>query len=156
MNARLVAAARAVAAMQERLPRAQEIGGDLAVQTLRRQVAEHDPLRFALTYLPHHLKDAEGRISLSAVHEEWCDAALAWGTPARPGEERDAYIAPRETGKSTWFFLLLPMWAAATGKVKFAAAFADSAPQAEGHLTTFKRELDENPQIGRASCWERV
>ena len=57
MNARLVAAARAVAAMQERLPRAQEIGGDLAVQTLRRQVAEHDPLRFALTYLPHHLKE---------------------------------------------------------------------------------------------------
>lgn len=147
MNGALVAAARAVAELQRRLPEAARIGGDEAVRALRRQVAGVDPLRFALVYLPHHLKDADGNITLSSVHEEWITAALAWGESAGPGEERDAYVAPREMGKSTWFFLLLPMWAAATGRVRFAAAFADSATQAEGHLTTFKKELDENPRL---------
>jgi hypothetical protein len=109
-----------------------------------RRVIHDDPLLFALLVLPQHLRDSEGRISLSTVHEQWIEAAQRWGTPTGPAEERDAYVAPREMGKSTWFFLLLPMWAAATGRVKFAAAFADSSAQAEGHLTTFKKELDEN------------
>src|SRR5688572_8680746 len=123
MNPRLAAAARAVGAMLARIPQAEAIGGDEAVAKLRRAVDEKDPLRFALVYLPHHLKDADGNISLSEVHAEWIDAALTWGDTAAPGEERDAYVAPREMGKSTWFFLLLPMWAAATGRVRFAAAF---------------------------------
>lgn len=145
MNGALAAAVRAVAEMQRRVPDAAQLGGERAVSALRRTVAERDPLRFALVYLPHHLKDAEGRISLSSVHEEWIAAARSWGEEMTgPGEERDAYVAPREMGKSTWFFLLLPMWAAATGRVRFAAAFADSASQAEGHLTSFKKELDSN------------
>ncbi|WP_020135058.1 LAGLIDADG family homing endonuclease [Streptomyces sp. 351MFTsu5.1] len=48
------------------------------------------------------------------------------------------------THNSTWWFLILPMWAAAHGHVRFAAAFASSATQAETHLSTFKRELDGN------------
>lgn len=147
MRPRLLAAARAVAECAKRLPAFEAEHGAEAAAAARRAVAEVDPLRFALTYLPHHLKDAEGRISLSAVHEEWVDAALTWGEGGRPGEERDAYVAPREMGKSTWWFLLLPMWGAATGRVRFAAAFADSAAQAEGHLSTFKKELDENHRL---------
>lgn len=140
--------------MTSRLDRAVLAIGDLAgacetldreqAAYLRRLVTHDDPLLFALTYLARHLKSEGGRVSLSEVHEEWINYALTWDGEAGPSESRDAFVAPREMGKSTWFFLLLPMWAAATGRVKFAAAFADSAAQAEGHLSTFKRELDEN------------
>jgi phage terminase large subunit-like protein len=147
VNPRLVAAARAVTELARRLPDFEAEHGAAAASAARRKVAEADPLRFALTYLPHHMKDADGAITLSTVHEEWIDAALTWGDTPEPGTERDAYVAPREMGKSTWWFLLLPMWAAATGRVSFAAAFADSAAQAEGHLSTFKRELDENRRL---------
>ena len=147
MNPRLLAAARAVTELARRLPDFEAEHGAAAASAARRRVAEVDPLRFALTYLPHHLKDAEGSITLSTVHEEWIDAALTWGDTVAPGEERDAYVAPREMGKSTWWFLLLPLWAAATGRVHFAAAFADSAAQAEGHLSTLKKELDENARL---------
>jgi phage terminase large subunit-like protein len=47
-------------------------------------------------------------------------------------------------GKSTWWFLILPTWAAAHGHVKFAAAFAMAAGPAQTHLATFKREIDTN------------
>ena len=45
---------------------------------------------------------------------------------------------------STWWFLILPMWAGAYGHVRFAAAFADSGAQAELHLATFKAEQADN------------
>jgi hypothetical protein len=63
---------------------------------------------------------------------------------AEAGTERSAWIAPRGVGKSTWLFLILPMWAAAHGHKKFAVAFAHSGPQAEQHLSTFRNELDTN------------
>lgn len=103
------------------------------------------PLLFAVTYLRHHLRDSEGRVTFGDAHLDWCRAARAWiRPPSEPGEQRDAWIAPRNTGKSTWWFLILPLWAAAHGHVRFAAAFASSASQAETHLGTFKREIDGN------------
>lgn len=114
----------------------------------RRILTRLDPLLFALVYLRHHLKDAEGRITFGDAHLDWCRAGRRWvRPPTGPAEERDAYIAPRNTGKSTWWFLILPMWAAAHGHVRFAAAFAASATQAETHLTTFKREIDNNTRL---------
>lgn len=114
----------------------------------RRLATRLDPLLFALVYLRHHLKDSEGGITFGDAHLDWCRAGRTWVRPvAGPAEERDAYIAPRNTGKSTWWFLILPMWAAAHGHVQFAAAFAASATQAETHLSTFKRELDENARL---------
>ncbi|MFE8961753.1 hypothetical protein [Streptomyces iakyrus] len=111
----------------------------------RRTLTRLDPLLFGLTYLRHHLRDSEGHITFGDAHLDWCRAARKWVRPATaPAEHRDAYIAPRNMGKSTWWFLILPMWAAAHGHIKFAAAFASSATQAETHLSTFKRELDGN------------
>lgn len=111
----------------------------------RRTLTRLDPLLFALTYLRHHLKDTEGHITFGDAHLDWCRAARAWiRPPSMPGEQRDAWVAPRNTGKSTWWFLILPLWAAAHGHVKFAAAFAASASQAETHLASFKREMDTN------------
>jgi phage terminase large subunit-like protein len=106
----------------------------------RRERYRDDPLAFALCYLAPHLSLEDGTISLSTIHEAWLDEAMEWGTTP----DRDIYVAPRGTGKSTWFFLVIPMWAAATGRIKFAAAFADSATQAEGHLSTFRTELERN------------
>ena len=116
----------------------------------RRILTRLDPLLFALVYLRHHLKDEEGQISFGDAHLDWCRAGRRWVCPASvPAAERDAWIAPRNTGKTTWWFLILPMWAAAHGHVRFAAAFASAATQAERHLSTFKRELDGNPLLRR-------
>ena len=111
----------------------------------RQTLTRLSPLLFAVTYLRHHLKDEEGHITFGDAHLDWCRAGRRWiRPPSKPAEQRDAWIAPRNTGKTTWWFLILPMWAAAHGHVKFAAAFAAAATQAERHLSTFKRELDGN------------
>lgn len=111
----------------------------------RRALCETDPLMFALVYLSHHLKDDEGRITFGEQHFAWFDHAKKWMDPA-PGfrEYRDAYLAPRASGKSTFWFLILPLWWAAYGYSTFLAAFADSGNQAELHLLSFKRELEDN------------
>lgn len=116
----------------------------------RRTLTRLDPLLFGLVYLRHHLRDSEGRITFGDAHLDWCRAAREWvRPPLLPADNRDAYIAPRNMGKSTWWFLILPMWAAAHGHVKFAAAFASSASQAETHLSTFKAEIDRNELLRR-------
>lgn len=145
-------------APEEVLPE-QETGVDLAAYLAhippvmlehpesRRVLTEMDPLAFALLYLPHHLKgDATNdRITLSEFHVDLIEQAKRWVGPlGKIAQYRDAYIAPRECGKSTWNFLILPMWAAAHGHVKFIAAFADAAAQAEQHLQNFRHELDTN------------
>lgn len=130
----------------------------------RRHLTYDEPLLFALTYMPHSLKmpapldemaegaDSEvGVISMSEFHWDLCEKAREWAEkPASqfgPGEMRDAFIAPRDAGKSTWLFKILPMWAAAHKHVSFVAAFADSGPQAKKHLSSFKRELEANPLL---------
>jgi len=115
-------------------------------QALRREMTREDPVLFALVYLRRHLVDpATERVTLSRVHLAWAETAKGWTKLSRePAAERRAEVAPREMGKSTWWFLLLPMWAAANGHARFAAAFADTEAQAQGHLATFKAELDSN------------
>lgn len=106
---------------------------------------KHRPLLFAWIYLRNHLRDEAGQLSLSSFHVDVAAYARAWTAPVEePGSEREAWIAPRGCGKSTWLFLILPMWAAAHGHKKFAAAFAHSGPQAEQHLSTFRTELENN------------
>lgn len=115
----------------------------------RRARTVDDPALFALVYLSRHLTDpATGRVTLSEVHEAWAESARGWiEQQTEPQADRRAEVAPREMGKSTWWFLLLPMWAAAHGHARFAAAFADTDTQAQTHLATFKAELDTNALI---------
>lgn len=110
---------------------------------IRRALAA-DPVAFSVLYLSHHLKDSNGRVTFSEVHYEWARIAESWRGATEPQENRHAFIAPRETGKSTWWFLVLPLWAAANGIRRFVVAFAHADSQATGHLATFKRELDTN------------
>jgi len=114
----------------------------------RKELTKYDPMLFALIYLPHHLMNAHGEITLSEFHADLAEYGKSWiNKPKNPKENRDAFIAPRECGKSTWIFLILPMWAAAHGHVKFIAAFSDAASQAETHLMTFKNELESNEYL---------
>lgn len=113
----------------------------------RRKVTKYDPLAFALLYLSKHLRSSQtgGKVTFSDLHVQLIEDAKMWALPPLgPRAHRDAYIAPRESGKSTWLFLILPLWAAAHGHVKFIAAFAHTAMQAQTHLTTFKNELENN------------
>lgn len=114
----------------------------------RRALCETDPMMFALVYMSHHLKDDEGNITFGEHHRIWFEHAKKWMDPhPGPREYRDAYLAPRASGKSTFWFLILPMWWAAYGYSTFLAAFADSGTQAELHLLSFKRELEDNPLL---------
>lgn len=116
---------------------------------LRKARTRNDPALFALIYLSRHVTDIDtGRVGLADVHAAWAKTAKRWAKPrGKPMSSRRAEIAPREMGKSTWWFLLLPMWAAAFDHVGFAAAFADTDTQAQTHLATFKSELDNNQLI---------
>lgn len=126
------------------------LDGDPKYRAARIEATRYDPLLFAVLYCLHHLRDGEGRVTFADAHLEWVRLALQWALPVtRPQEQRDALLAPRDTGKSTWWLLLLPLWAAAHGHIKFAAVFADSAPQAEMHLASFRKELDENAALRR-------
>jgi hypothetical protein len=120
----------------------------LTVKEGRIELTKYDPLLFALVYLPHHLKNSKNEITLSEFHVDLAEFGKSWiVSPTYPKQHRDAFIAPRESGKSTWVFLILPLWAAAHNHVKFIAAFSDAASQAETHLLTFKNELDTNEYL---------
>lgn len=113
------------------------------LQTRSSRIARmrNDPLLFAFYYLRDHITAGDGTISLSEFHAALLDYALSWidGKPART-----AFISARESGKSTWLFTILPLWAAAMGHQKFIVGIADSAAQARDHLRTFKDELRDN------------
>lgn len=111
----------------------------------RRAATRNNPVLFALVYLVRHITDDVMGVTLSDVHLAWGETAKGWMEPqTEPAADRRAEVAPREMGKSTWWFTILPMWAAAHGHVGFAAAFADTDTQAQTHLATFKAELDTN------------
>lgn len=111
----------------------------------RKALCETDPFLFCLIYFTDHLKDDDGKVTFGMHHFDWFDLACNWMHPRpQPRQFRDAFLAPRASGKSTFWFTMLPMWWAAFGYTKFLAAFADSAEQAERHLMTFKQELEEN------------
>lgn len=128
---------------------AQKVYDDPLMETPESRVVmtRLDPFAFALLYFLKHLTDDQGVVSFSDAHLEWLREARLMGVKdpnPYPAKHRHAYIAPRSMGKSTWWFLIFPMWLAAHSHAKFIAAFADTGPQAEQHLKTFKMELDTN------------
>lgn len=110
----------------------------------RRMLTSLRPDLFGLIYFRHHL-ELDGRVSFSRFHHDLCSHALAWArTDLLPAEVREAWVAPRGSGKSTWVFGVLICWALAHGHRKYVAAYADTAMQAQQHLTSLKREFDQN------------
>ena len=123
-----------------------EVKSLLATSEGRRVLTAHDPLLFAYVYFPHHISNpVDGSMTVCDFHLDLLDYAESWAKPIGSNKaSRACFIAPRQSGKSTWIFLLLPMWAAAHGHRKFIAAFSDSESQAITHLHTFKMELNTN------------
>lgn len=117
----------------------------LRSRAARVAMTRDDPLLFALIYFPHSLTDKDtGIIELSDMHFELCRLARTWRYRHAPMENRNAVLAPREAGKSTWLFKILPLWAVAHGHVRFVAAFTSTGPQAARWFTNVQRELDGN------------
>lgn len=119
----------------------------LAIPKMRRKLCRFDPLLFAILYLRHHLASEEtsGQTSVSQFHLDLCKEALAWcRRDIGPTESRTAWVAPRGSGKSTWVFLILPIWAMAHMHRRYIAAFANTSTQAQQHLMSLKFELDNN------------
>lgn len=115
--------------------------GLLDLSEVRRGISAVHPLVFAAIYLAHHMPDA----TFADMHLDMYDlAAREWTQPNGLKQGRHAVIAPRECGKTTVAYTVLPLWAAAHGHAKFIAAFSDTAGQAHRHLNTFKRELESN------------
>lgn len=118
----------------------------LAIPEGRRALTKYDPLLFALIYFRHHLvREGATEPSFCQFHIEnfeWARRALVGNKGI--ADERHCFVAPRSAGKSTFHFLLLPMWALAHGHRHFVLAVADTASQSEAHLRTFKGELETN------------
>lgn len=115
----------------------------------RRELTRANPLLFALLYLSEHLQDLEGQFTgFSHFHlslYKW--ASATWHQKSNLKDARDAFIAPRGAAKSTMTVLILPMWAACHGFIRFIAAYSDSETTIKNHIDTFKKELKENPLI---------
>jgi hypothetical protein len=116
----------------------------------RTALTRDDPILFAWVYAAHHLTSRDGARSLCAFHVAAATIAAGWTAPRPPPrEDRHLLVGPREVGKSTWSFLLLPLWALAHGHRRFVAAFADSGAQAQLHLRSLQQELDTNALLRR-------
>lgn len=112
----------------------------------RKAITRTRPLLFALLYLPHLLKSPEtgGEITWADTHLAFARYGRSWIRDAGLRTDRHVFVAPRDSAKSTWFFKILPLWAAAHRHKNFIAAFSSSSAQAESHLKGFKNELDTN------------
>ncbi len=87
----------------------------LAIPEGRIELTKYDPMLFALLYLPHHLKNMDDELTLSEFHWDLAEYGKTWiNKPTAPKQNRDAFIAPRECGKSTWIFLIL--WVVVHGR----------------------------------------
>ncbi|BBG01530.1 MULTISPECIES: hypothetical protein [Pseudonocardia] len=109
----------------------------------RRAVTETDPIRFALTFLPHHLSSSStgGQISLSPFHLAMAKVARRW---MRDEPRRDIWVAPRRAAKSTWQHVILPLWALAHGHRNTFMSFSHSSAQAQKHMANLRTELAGN------------
>lgn len=143
--------AAAWAAIEHAAP-ALEHPDPLVASTARREITRRDPLVFALVYLRHHLRSesiAAGRVTFSAFHHAAATYLRTWADPVdlEPRAHRTAWVAPREAAKSTWLFLIGPLWAGAHGHTRLVAAFSDTDQMARLHLSSIRHELEHNPLL---------
>ena len=114
-------------------------------QHKRREIASQDSLVFALIYCSHHLRDQSNALSIN-----WTNIAITnWANSTIRGQEKvlGFIAAPRGSGKTTTSYLVVPLWAGGYQYERFIWMGADSAPQAEQHLETLRRELAENDYL---------
>jgi hypothetical protein len=112
----------------------------------RKALTYADPLLFACLYLRKHLESEEtGGITLADCHLDWFRLGREWMIQdVGLRGWRHSFASPRASGKSTMWYTIIPVWAAAHGHIKFIATFANGSTQAEMHLQTFRTEAAHN------------
>lgn len=124
----------------------------------RREVCRTEPALFACVYMARHLTSPEtnGLVSLSEFHVEAAYAARQWmRTDLGPAESRTGWLAARGSGKSTWFNLILLIWAMAYKHRDFIVVFGHTGSMARRHLLSLRSELTKN-ELLRADFPELV
>jgi phage terminase large subunit-like protein len=106
-------------------------------------VTRGSPLLFAVTYLGHHLRDqTSGLMSFGPHHLDMARRARRWR------ERRaflDADVLPRGGAKSTWKYLINPLWAMAHRHRTFPLFVSYNGEQAiDVQLGNLRAELREN------------
>lgn len=118
----------------------------------RRRLTKRDPLLFALLYCRHLLRSREtgDEITFADFHLDLCrDALERYGRRGTVDDGKYAYIAPRGMGKSTWCFVILPLWALAHRHREYMIAVGEQADVARKHMLTLRRELEQNENLRR-------
>lgn len=114
----------------------------------RQALTYADPFAFSLVYLRHHLTSEETGLSFGDCHLDWFRYGRQWmiKDPGLRGW-RHSFASPRNSGKSTIWYTIMPIWAAAHQHKQFVASFANGGTQAEMHLQTFRSEAAENERL---------
>lgn len=101
---------------------------------------------WALMMFPHHLVGQDPNlVSLSEFHIASAAAAREWRRrDLGPGELRRAWLSARDSGKSTWWNLIMPLWAMAHHHREFVLVFGDTGTMAKRHLVSLRAELAKN------------
>jgi hypothetical protein len=105
-------------------------------------ITRESPLLFAVTYLGHHLRNqTTGLMSFGPHHLDFARRARLY---MRREAVRDAWVLPRRGAKSTWKFLVEPLWAMAHNHRQLALFVAYNGEQAELQTANLRTELAEN------------
>lgn len=113
----------------------------------RLMMCQDSPVRFAVHYFFDYLSDpVTGQASIARFHVDMAREAQRWVRKGEPGR-RNIWIAPRESGKTVWQFLILPIWALGFGHKRFFLAFADTEQQAKGHLANIRDVITRNEDL---------
>jgi hypothetical protein len=110
----------------------------------RRRITRDSPLRFAIVYLSDHLKLQGVKPPLATFNEMHLALSRAGKRWIEPVRWREAWIGPRGVGKSSWCFLILPLWALAHGHREYFMAFSYNDNMARDQLANLRKELAEN------------
>jgi hypothetical protein len=106
-------------------------------------ITRESPLLFAITYLGHHLRDqTTGLMSFAPHHLDMARRARRW-------QQREAFhdadVLPRGGAKSTWKYLINPLFAMAHGHRRFPLFISYNGEQAvDVQLGNLRAELREN------------
>jgi len=113
----------------------------------RRAISRLDPFAHALMYHRRWLTDDQGNITFAPLHAGSYEWFLTWPGYQGPMENRDAWIAPRGSAKSTVHFRIGPIWAGCHLHKDYFAIFSRTSSTAGEHMMAIHTERRTNPLL---------
>lgn len=110
----------------------------------RRAISRLDPFAHALMYHRRWLTGADGSITFAPLHAGSYEWFLTWPGYQGPMENRDAWIAPRGSAKSTVHFRIGPIWAGCHRHKDYFAIFSRTSSLANEHMQAIHTERRSN------------